>query len=175
MAHGRPRRRAGDGGPAGVGEQVEHVHRAPGLLNPLPGKVPVCRLLGKHAGMLEVHQPHVKGEIPVAHLPPLGDVPALPLPAAGVGPGVPGVRPFPALVGAGGIPDSLGVGPHQQLVPPAPQLFPPAALQQPIIRPCPRCPHGAHPLCPLMGNQDIVSHRNKLVKPGHYFSFYLSC
>ena len=53
----------------------------------------------------------------------------------------------------------VGVGPHQQLVPPAFQLFPPAAVQQLVIRPLSGQPHtAAPPFCLTAGNQAIILH-----------------
>ena len=129
MAHVGSGGGAGHGGPAGVGEEVQDVHRPAGLFDLLPGKVPVGGLLWEKAGVLEVHGANMKSQVAVAHGPALGDVFALPRTAAGAGAGIAGVRIFPALEGAGGVPDGLGVGADQQPVSPALQLLAPPAVE----------------------------------------------
>ena len=62
--------------------------------------------------------------------------------AAGIGAEVSSVGLPPAGVVPGGVPDGLGVRPHQQLLPPPLQLLSAAAVQQLIVLPSVRNPHG---------------------------------
>ena len=142
MADLRPRRSAGRAGGPGIGEEVQHVHLPPGGADALLSEIPVHRLLGKKAGVLEVHGLDLEGQILVPDLPLSREPPLFPAAAAGAGAEVTPVGTLPAAMGPGRIPDSLGVRAHQELVPPAFQLFPPAAVQQFIVLPPIGNPHG---------------------------------
>ena len=143
MADLRPRRGAGRAGGAGVGEEVQHAHLPPGGADALLSEIPVHRLLGKKAGVLEVHGLDLEGQILVPDLPLSREPPLFPATAAGAGAEVPPVRPLPACVTPPGIPDRLGIRTYQELVPPALQLLPSAAVQQLIVPPAVGDPHGA--------------------------------
>ena len=107
-------------GAAGVGEQVQHPYRAPGIGNLLTDKIPVRRLLRKHTGMLEIHGLDVKGQvIPIFDLPAFRQMVVCPVAAAGVGADISGVKLPPLGGSAGRIPDYLRVRAHQNIVAPA--------------------------------------------------------
>ena len=65
----------------------------------------------------------------------------LPLTTAGVGAGIAAVICLPALMSTGGIPNSLRIGSHEDLVAPALQLLAPSAVDKFIIFPMFRKPH----------------------------------
>ena len=144
MADAGPGGGAGHGGPAGVSEQVQHRDRPSGPADLLLGEVPVGRLLGKQSGVLEVHGLDVEGEAAIGHCPALRHGFVLPLPAAGGGAGVAACVLLPAAVGAGSVPDGLGIRPDQQLVAPALQLLSPAAVDEFIVFPLVGTPHIGH-------------------------------
>ena len=141
MAHAGPGSGAGHRGSAGVGEQVEHVHRPAGLPDLLLGPVPVGGLLRKQAGVLEVHGLDIKGEAAVGDGPPLRHRLVLPLSPAAGGAGIPARVALPAPVGPGGVPNGLGIRPDQKLVPPALQFLPAGAVDQFIVLPLVGKPH----------------------------------
>ena len=134
MADRCPGRGAGQGGPAGVAEQVQHPDgpaRGPDLA-PVPG--PVHRLLGEHAGVLEAGGADDQGQpvLPFAavDLPALGQGAAvLPAAPALVGAVVHGVGPGPEGALGLALPDHLGVGPDQQGRPPPFQPVAPGGVQ----------------------------------------------
>lgn len=97
MPHLRAPGGGGQGGPAGIGEEVQNPHRPPGALHLPADVVPVGRLLRKNSGVLKIHGLDVKGEpVRVVQQPALRQVPDLPPAAAGGGAVVLGVEPAPA-------------------------------------------------------------------------------
>ena len=145
MADGGARRRAGHRGAPGVGEKVEHRDGAAGPPDEIGTEIPVGSLLGEETGMLEIHGLDLEGEVPIADLPLFGDILFLPPAPASRGTSVAGVGPPPQGIVSGGVPDGLGIGTDQDTVPPAFQLFPSATVDQLIILPLVRDPHGVDP------------------------------
>ena len=147
MEHLRPAGRRRQGGAAAVGKEVQHPHRAVGRRHLFPDKVPVGSLLREHAGVLEVHGLHVEGQVvPVANLPPLGQLMVRPVSAAGIGADIAGIVLFPLGGGMGRAPDDLGIRANQNVFSPALQALAVRGIQHLIILPLIRNPqHGLSP------------------------------
>ena len=96
--------------------------------------------------MLEVHGLDVERQITIGDLPLLGKTVLLPVSAALGGAEVAPLRALPAGVLALRLPDRLRIGAHEDLPPPALQLFSAAAVQQLIILPSVCDPHSSLPL-----------------------------
>ena len=103
--------------------------------NLLLHKGPVGRLLRKQARVLEARRAHVEFQ-PVQTDGPLirQFFPEIPMPAAGLGAGIGGLRLLPQL-GPGLGPDHLRVGTDQKIFPPPLQLFTLRGVQHLIILP----------------------------------------
>ena len=141
MADLRPRGEAGGGGGPGVGEEVQHLDGPPRSPDHALGPVPVRGLLREDAGVLEAHGLHPEAELPVPDDPARRQAVFLPRPAAGRAAPVGGVRPVPPGIGAGGVPDGLGVRAQEELVAPALQLLAPGGVQKLIVFPAITDPH----------------------------------
>ena len=142
-AHARPRLEAGDGGGAGVAEEVQDAHVPSGLPDLFHGPVPVRSLLRKKAGVLEVHGLDVEAELPIADLPGRWQTSLVPAAAAGFAAAIAGVPVVPVGVAARRLPDGLGVGADEIIVSPALQLLPPGAVQHFKIFPLIGDPHSS--------------------------------
>ena len=142
MAHLCAGGSAGDGRAAGVGKEVEHFDRPSRLLDLLAGKVPVDRLFGEKPRVLEVHGLDLECEVLILHLPRFGQLVLVPMTAAGGRAVVAALCALPAAVLVGRVPDRLRVGAHQYLLIPPLQLFAVAAVEQFIVFPSVRDPHG---------------------------------
>ena len=145
MAHRGTGRRCGQGCAAGIGEQVQHLHRPAGVPDLLHGEVPVHRLLRENSRVLEIHRLHVEGQGAVAHLPPLRQALFGPLAAAGAAAGVAAVIGFPAPVLSGCVPDHLGIRPHQGIAAPALQFLSAGGVDHLIVLPLVCNPHRQTP------------------------------
>ena len=132
---------AGDARRARVCKEVQHTDGTARLLDLLTRKVPVHRLLGKESRVLEVHGLALERQVAVTHLPLLGQLFLVPMSAAGGRAVVASLRVFPAAVRVRRLPDGLRVGTHEDLPPPALQLFAAAAVEQLVILPLVRDPH----------------------------------
>ena len=141
MADAGSRRRTGHGGPTGIGKQIEYLNRPPGTANFLHDKIPVDRLFGKQARMLKIHGLNIERQLSVLHRPLLRKLAPLPMPAAGIGPEITGIRVLPGTAAPGRFPYGLGVRAHQDLPSPALQFLAIATVQQFIILPILRDPH----------------------------------
>ena len=97
--------------------------------------------------MLEVHGLHLKGQVFVPDFPALRQGLFLPVAAAGGGAQIPSPRLPPGGMFPGRLPNGLGVRANQHLAVPSLQPLPTAAVQQLIILPMVRNPHGRRPPC----------------------------
>ena len=141
MADRSAGRRRGERRAARVGKQVEHADGAAGRADLAHDEVPVDRLLGEQAGVLKRHGLELEGQFLIRDGPLFGQAADLPLAAAGGRAVIDRVCPVPdpVLLGAG--PDGLGVGAPQDLVAPALELLPAAAVKHLIVCPCICNPH----------------------------------
>ena len=153
MGDGSPCRKGCQGGAAGIGEEVQHLRRPAGLLDPLPdqagAEVPVHCLLRKDAGVLEGKGLQVKmnlsfgfaGKNVIRDAPLFGKIEEFPLSASLLGTVIVGVGALPARQAPLCVPDHLGVRPHQLIGAPALQLFSGGGVQHLIVFPSVCDPH----------------------------------
>ena len=129
---------------AGVGEQVEHIDGTARAADHAVDEIPVGRLLGEQAGVLEAHGLELEGQLAVMDRPLLGQTADLPFAAARVRAVVDGVRPVPCAAALGARPDGLRVRAHQHLIAPALDFLAAAAVKHGIVLPVVRDPHKTH-------------------------------
>ena len=163
MAHAGPGLGAGHGSAAGIGKQVQHPDRPTSIANLIHSKIPVHRLLGKQARMLEVHGLYLKGQLIVVNLPAFRQCFFLPVSAAGLRSEISGVCLFPCGMAMIRFPDGLRVRAHQILLVPAFQLFSSAAVQQLIILPLIRNPHQDSSLAFPGLRQNALTHNKTIL------------
>ena len=147
MADAGSRRGSSQGGPSGIGKQIEHIHRL--FLFPLchlaADKIPVGRLFGKDAGVFETHGLDLKSQIFIVNVPAFRQMENLPPAAALIRAVIDGIGLFPQGMAAP-VPDGLGVRPDEDMLPPSFQSFSAAAIQQLIFLPAIGRPHNFIPL-----------------------------
>ena len=138
MADLRTRRRASHRRAAGVGEQVEYAHLSP-LLHAVGDEachpIPVGRLFGEQAGVLESGRADIKAQVFIIHHPPVGQLgEKLPRAAALLAAMIMRLRLAPERRIARG-PNRLRIGAAQIHVVPAFELFAAAAIENFIVLP----------------------------------------
>ena len=141
VADRRARSGCRKGGTAGVGEEVQNIDRTACAADLFHNKIPVDRLLGEQAGVLERHGLELEGQLLIRDRPLLGQAANLPLTAARRRAMIDRVCAVPEPVFLGARPDGLGVGTLQEFVTPALELFPAAAVQYLVVRPLVCNPH----------------------------------
>ena len=143
MGHARPGRGTGEGGAAGIPEQVKHPDRPAGSPDEDGHPLPVDGLFREQAGMLEAHgfetepQPRkTQLRSVVSDLPHVGQR-AQPFPMAAARPRavITGMSFLPERVGPGGIPQDLRVGADEEDLPPPLQTLTGRAVNQLVILP----------------------------------------
>ena len=130
----------------GFVEEVQHADGPARVFDLLARKIPVDGLLGEQARVLKIHGLDLEFEILVIYRPALWQLFLVPMSAARGRAVIAALRVAPAAVRARRLPDRLRVGPHQNLLSPAFELFSAAAVQQLIIFPTVRDPHTFSPL-----------------------------
>ena len=136
MVHLRSTGSRRQSGTAGVSKQVQHPHGAAGVCALLPDKIPVSSLLREYTGVLEVHGLDIKRQIIlVSDLPAIRQLMLGPVTAAGIGADITGIVALPFRRAVRGVPDDLGIGPHQNVLAPALQALAVGRIQNPIIFP----------------------------------------
>ena len=135
---------------ARIGEQVEHADRASCSADHPVNKIPVCRLLGKQARVLEAHGLELEREVSVMNGPLLGQPADFPLAAACIRAVIDGVRTVPCLAVLVACPNGLRVGPLQNLAAPSFDFFSAAAVEHGVVFPVICDPHKIPSLIPGM-------------------------
>ena len=137
---------AGQGGAAGVGEEVQHRDGPSRAPDQGTEQIPVDRLLMEQAGVLEAGRGNFEGQLPVLNLPALGKFgEVFPLTAAFAGAVIMGIGAA-SLAVPGSVPDDLRVRADEGHLSPALQLFSVRGIQQGVVLPIGCNAHTGTPL-----------------------------
>ena len=123
MSDMRSRSSCRKGCSSGVGKQVQDFDRTSGITDLFREPVPVCRLFGKEACMLETEWFQIKSKRAVMNLPLFRKTEELPFTAAFSAAVIMTVHVLPSSVVSGRVPDDLGIRPHKDIITPALQLL----------------------------------------------------
>ena len=141
MADTRTAGSAGQGCPAGVGEEIQCLNRTSRSANRFGDEIPVYSLLREYAGVLEIHRLDQEGQVAIMDWPTLRKAVVRPTASAGIGPRISRVVALPVRVTLWRIPDHLWIRTHQVIASPSFQLLAFGSIQNFKVFPLIGNPH----------------------------------